>query len=905
MHPDLWELVQRLGLGEEDSAQLEALFERHRGGPGLPNTTLPDYVPVDVDMEPAPAAAEAEQLALDERYEDLGPIGEGGMGKVHRVRDRALNRVLAMKILHEPLRGRAKVLGRFLEEAQATAQLQHPNIVPIHDLGTLADGRVWFTMKEVRGQTLADVVHQVHAVSHTRWETTEEGWTFKRLIASFVRVCHAVAFANERGVVHRDLKPSNVMVDTFGETYVLDWGLAKIRGRVTDVLPGLEVADASIVSIPSAAKETQMGTVAGTPAYMPPEQARGRVDLIDGRSDVYALGAILYVLLCGRPPYVGEDSGEILQQVLEGPPTPVSERRVVDLSELPETAGGHLLELLDADLGSEEDGPPMPRELVAICERAMEREPARRYPSARHMALELEAWLDGAHRADNAQRITDHALEGVAEAEALHRDAAALHAEGEALLKDIAAWRPEEDKAPGWTRLDGAVSLRREAELRQLRVDQGLHGALRVAPDLPDAHAALAERYRRRHARAERAGDVDGMARAEALLQGHLVALPSAHETRRACAAYLEGRGALTLVTDPPGAEVLLYRYEVRNRRLVEVPERSLGRTPLVAHPLPMGRYLCVLRREGCDDVRYPVHIERLGHWDGVAPGSREPTPIWLPPENTWGADEVYIPAGWFRYGGRDEDICHPEARLWADAMVVHRFPITNAQYLTYLHDLMAQGRTEEALARAPRERTGVLGESGNLLYDFDGTRFSLTSDSEGHAWQLDWPVVHLTWFDGVAYFEWLAARTGRPWRLPSEFEWERAARGVDGRPYPWGSTLDPSWCCMMDSHVEAPLPVGIDTYPVDTSPWGVRGLGGNVYDWCLNQFKGEPPIDGSRLPRLRISTSKDRDLRVTRGGGWSAGDPNARSNTRGRRHAFGRFSVVGIRGCASLDPAG
>jgi serine/threonine-protein kinase len=898
MHPQIAAIAKRFDVPPDAAEAFDALFAQHRVSRS-PIVTIKGYDSVDIGrtfidgddlIEPLPTAETSDILPIGGRYEDLGPLGSGGMGEVRRVRDVELNRTLAMKTMRAPLVYKPAALSRFLEEAQTMAQLQHSNIVPVHDIGALPDGRIWFTMKEVRGRTLSDVTSEVHKASQIRWNPGKSGWTFKRLVASFLGVCRAMAYAHERGVVHRDLKPDNVMVGRHGETYVLDWGLAKVVGRdeppvddldTLEVRPGdLPPSDEAIIIGTSGSHHTSIGTIAGTPAYMAPEQARGEIGQIDARTDVYALGAMLYEILSGRSPYSGSDSYDVLVQALRGPPPPVGAA-----SNRPQS-------------------PPLPDELVAACERAMAREPDERFGSALALADEIEAWLDGARKREQALQIIEQALEGVEEAAEMVERAAVLQAEGDALLEEMEGWRPEEDKARAWTKQDQAADLRRAAELQQLKVDQGLHGALRVAPDLPEAHAALAERYLVRHADAEARRDEDETARAQTLVRFHAEALPASHQTRQQCATYLRGDGALTLVTDPPGAEVMLHRYELRNRRLVEVPVRSLGTTPLREVSLPMGSYLCVVRHPDRGIVRYPAQVPRLGHWDGVAPGEREPTPVWLPPKGYLGDDEVYVPAGWFRSGGDPHaQTSYPARRLWCDALVMHRFPVTNRQYLAFLDDLLAQGHQEEALARAPRRRPGVAGEQGALTYGFDGTRFSLQVDAEGDVWLPDWPVLQVDWHGARAYFAWLANRTGRPWRLPGELEWEKAARGVDGRRYPWGDHLDPSWCHMTDSHRGDRLPAVVDSYPVDESPCGLRGAGGNVYDWCLNLLDGVSVIDNRVTPPETDLDAPERAFRTARGGAWTFTTRDARAADRGRVIPGVRDSCLGLRGLFRPDP--
>ena len=817
------------------------------------------------------------------RYDDLGPIGSGGMGEVRRVRDRRLGRRLALKTLHTPALNRPSVVARFLEEAQATAQLQHPGIIPVHDLGKMPNGRVWFTMKEVDGQTFGEVISQVHAVSKTRWRSAASGWTLRRLIDALRQVCEAVGYAHSRSVVHRDLKPANIMVGSHGEVLVLDWGLAKVLGR-----PDLAAEDGELDPVQTDrsrdnAHQTKMGQAAGTPTYMPPEQALGQIDKIDARSDVYALGAILYEVLSGRKPYIGRSALEVLEQVRRGPPVSLQ------ASASPVDSMGFRNELLPNT--SPPQGPPLPPSLVAACQRAMARDPADRFDSADALAAELQAWLDGARRQEEARAVVALAEETASEAAALRSQATALRTEAAALLKDVADWQPEEDKLPGWEKEDAAATLEKQARLAELKEEALLRASLTHAPDLPEAHAALASRYRTEHEAAEAARQ--DTVHAETLFRQHLAALPENHADRAGHLKYLKGDGALTLVTDPPGAEVLLHRYVPHNRRLVPRFERSLGTTPLHEVSLPMGSYLCVLKHPERAEVHYPVFIGRGEHWHGVPPEGGDPLPIPLPGRAELGPDDCYVPPGWFACGGDSpEERVRSARRIWVDGHIFRRFPVTNTQYMAFLDALVAEGRTEEALRHAPRQRSGTAGEQGALIYGFDGTHFSLRPDADGDEWLPDYPVCNVDWHGAKAFAAWAAIHTGQPWRLPGELAWEKAARGVDGRFYPWGDGFDPSWTCMRHSHRYRPLPNVVGAFPVDESPYGIRDLAGSMSDWCSDAFAEDGPpaasarhastIPGGLPAGTRADAAQGDEVdgtgqasyRVVRGGSWVATQP-------------------------------
>jgi len=242
---------------------------------------------------------------LGGRYQLLGEIAKGGMGAVLRGHDTALGRDLAVKVLLEEHKGDPELARRFLEEARIASQLQHPGVPPVHDLGALPDGRPFFAMKLVKGQTLEELLKR-------RVGPAED---LPRFLAVFEQVCQTIAYAHARGVIHRDLKPSNVMVGSFGEVQVMDWGLAKplADGPATDRVPlGGTVIRSAPPDTPRS--PSHAGTVLGTPAYMAPEQANGEVDRVDERADVFGLGAILCEILTGKPPYEGRDRGEVLHK---------------------------------------------------------------------------------------------------------------------------------------------------------------------------------------------------------------------------------------------------------------------------------------------------------------------------------------------------------------------------------------------------------------------------------------------------------------------------------------------------------------------------------------------------------------------------------------------------------------
>ncbi|MHC4778810.1 MAG: protein kinase domain-containing protein [Planctomycetota bacterium] len=318
-----------------------------------PDKTLP--------LNDAGAARSSEGDAMppgpEDRYDRREEIARGGMGAIYLVADRELRRDVAMKVVLSA--GDSDLDTRFVEEAQITGQLEHPNIVPVHELGTRPDGKAYFTMKLVKGESLQQIIDRL-AEGGARARAEHP---LAESLRVFLRILDAVGFAHSRGVVHRDLKPENVMVGSFGEVQVMDWGLAK-------VLSAEETGPSSQVGTDrseAGAGLTLAGDVMGTPGYMPPEQASGRMDEVNETSDIFALGGILHALLVHEPPHTGGNAREVLKKAVRCRIKP---------------------------LGARFPSLSVPAELDSICLKALAADPEERYGSSEEMGDDVRAFLE-------------------------------------------------------------------------------------------------------------------------------------------------------------------------------------------------------------------------------------------------------------------------------------------------------------------------------------------------------------------------------------------------------------------------------------------------------------------------------------------------------------------------------
>jgi PAS domain S-box-containing protein len=389
-------LVERGWIAPADRGHVEYLVERklhkHGGDAQASLAAAPDHVKRslaaldDPDIQRSLAGPpKSDDLALEatvdlpalprQRYSLMHLHATGGIGRIWLARDADLGRDVALKELRPERAADTSLWARFLKEAKITGQLEHPGIVPVYELARRPENmQPFYTMQFIKGRTLTETARSYH---HKRKAGQADSLEFLTLLNAFVAVCNTVAYAHARGVIHRDLKGQNVVLGDFGEVIVLDWGLAKLVNR-----PGsdAEIQPLCLDSDPGAAPDmTAEGQTVGTPAYMAPEQAAGRLDLIDRRTDVYGLGAMLYEILTGQAPFVGLDTLEVLRKVREEePPSPRS---------------------LWADV---------PPALESVCLRALSKNPSDRPASAGAVAQEVQHWQETERRkAEEALRASE------------------------------------------------------------------------------------------------------------------------------------------------------------------------------------------------------------------------------------------------------------------------------------------------------------------------------------------------------------------------------------------------------------------------------------------------------------------------------------------------------------------
>jgi serine/threonine protein kinase/formylglycine-generating enzyme required for sulfatase activity len=760
------------------------------------------------------------------RLEPGVELGRGGMGRIVEAFDPLLQRRVAVKFLLEPQKVTPRRLSRFIAEAQITAQLDHPNIVPIHEFGLSEAGDVYLIMKRVRGRSLHELVLALRLGD----KQTRAEWDRHKLLRAFWYICQALAYAHGRGVLHRDLKPDNIMLGDFGEVYVMDWGVAKVMGQ-PELLPELSAAIAPSFT-PSAQAQSSRhslhtqstqhsqirriggpstldGASIGTPGYMSPEQTEGHFEQLTPASDIWSLGAILYELLTLLPAFDAPSAMEVIIKAASytTPPDPSA------------------VALAD----------PIPQELAQICTKALAHAPADRYRDALALAQAIESFLDGSNRRAAAEQQLEAALRRWVDFHALDRAHLRAQAAADTLRGFFAPHTSREEKAPLLALQDQLDDLNLQRARAQQDTINACERALSQDPNHIPSRKLLTEVYWHRLHTAEATRD-----RAAAHLHAGRIALYGAYSDRM----LLEGTGRLSLATSPAGAAVMCQRIRRQGLTWTLEPGEALGVTPLSRVPLPMGAYLLTITHPADGAVTcYPIHITRTHHWDaGTLP---------LLTAAEVGEGFVYVPEGPYLRGGDPAAIgALPADTHHLAGFLISARPVSVSEYLAFLNDVAASEGFEAAWARAPRH-TPAGGQRWPL--PADGAPISVPRvDDDGDLWDPTWPITSISWNDALTFCRWRSARDGVPYTLPTEDQWEKAARGVDGRAFPWGDRFDATLCKMRLSRAGRPTPEPIAAFPTDRSPYGVLDMAGSTRDWCVDpSFNGDP------------------DRRTLRGGSW------------------------------------
>ena len=775
---------------------------------------------------------------VSERYVIEEEIGRGGGGHVYRAFDRALGRVVAMKLLRQGSGDNEQARKeRFISEARATGRLEHPNIIPIHDVGLLPDGSAYYTMSLLTRSSLRHVLRHLGAQDeHMRKE-----YPLSRLLHIFLEVCQAVAYAHAQGMVHRDLKPDNIMLGEYGEVLVTDWGLARLMAEPAEVMEADGGAPATL----------------GTPAYMPPEQALGRLDLVDELSDVYALGAILYEVLTLCPPYEGASAIDVLEQVASGNLISPSKRAM----------GRHI-----------------PKDLEDICLRAMSTERERRTVTPIELHDEVLGYVEGLRSREAKRKVF---LGRTASREYFRTiDDIEEHSNTvRSLREEIPPHAEVAVKAPLWAAEDHLKrDLTRQAQSYSDAV-RAFTQALAYDPNLEKAKRGLADLYWSRFQTAEK--------RKEIIDQIHYTALIRQMDREKHYVDLLEGNGSLVLNSDPPGAPVTLLTYKESQRVLRASKSSTIGATPVRLERLEMGSYLALVELPGYLPAHYPIWVGRCKHVRAT---------VKLLKEKALPDAFKYIPGGPFLAGG-DPDALNSDRERTLDVppFAIATDHVTFAEYLEFL-DAVQTRSPNEALKRAPQTRDGdgplAVLENGRwqpkpiLIEGEARRRYPLGA---GHELQL--PIMCIDVEDALAYVAWRSHRDGLAYRLPTAIEREKAARGVDGRVFPWGDHFDATFCKMRLSRPEMPQPEPVGVFPTDLSVYGVRDLAGGVQDWCRDdewsrEFAANPTVS---VPDAPLGELPPESCRVG-GGAWNLFEDSCRAASRVRVLSIGRSVGVGMR---------
>ncbi|MEI6422081.1 MAG: bifunctional serine/threonine-protein kinase/formylglycine-generating enzyme family protein [Lentisphaerota bacterium] len=775
-------------------------------------------------------------------FTQIHTIGLGGIGLVVGAHDPNLDRDVAVKMLRGENKNKLPDIERFIREARATANIEHPNVIPVHELGVMDAVGVYFTMKKVKGDNLHEVIE------HLKKGDREYCGKYTRLylLEIFINVCNGVAFAHSKRIIHRDLKPHNILIGDYGEVLVMDWGLAKYLDSREESKYQDIPAEKGNRSFHVDTAMTTDGTISGTPNYMPPEQADGKILELDERGDIYSLGAILYQILTYFPPYNGEDVYKVLADVQKG-------NFIHPRAKCP----NHKI----------------PRELEAVCLKAMSLEKNKRYQSVQELIRDIRNYIEGfsvsAHP-DSAlvkfrKLCMRHPVTSSTSAAAVF-----IVVAGFLLLKLIFLIQyqtivaaADKNRMEGNSDLRNATQTYRELDAIAVKrvVREESEKEIQLSKKMTASYISAENKYETalllynsvpkayRQTRPIREGFMEIMVnrmhysilvknyeRAEKWLT--LVRMwtgpefeklsPENRNTILGFVDIVKGDGYIKISTMPSGAAVTLWKLVDKGDGILsEVEPRALGSSPVDEFMIPKGSYLLEIKYGNRQKVIYPLAINH---------GEKENPDIYIPDSVPEGM--AYIPAGYFFIGGENSRYYRShEVRI--PGFFIKKHEVTFGEYLEFWKALKTKDEKEK--------------HSIKIIFDASERAFTDAWNGDGKlisSLRENLPVVGILHESAVAYCDWLSRKTGKVFMLPSAEQWEKAGRGADGRNFPWGDGFNAEYA-NINENTEARkkfayfAPPG--SFPKDISIYGLFDMGGNVREMTSSRF-----IDGGEFFQLK-----------------------------------------------------
>jgi serine/threonine protein kinase/formylglycine-generating enzyme required for sulfatase activity len=811
--------------------------------------------------------AEIEELGLnvdlvEPQLSKIERLAAGGMGEIFTARDDTLGRVIAVKTLKPENQYSLDQIERIVREAKATAQLEHPNIVPIHSIGASPSKGIYFTMKRLRGDSLRHIITQMSQ----RNPAYTKVYTFHMRMSIFQKICQGISYAHSKGIIHRDLKPENILVGNYGEVTIIDWGLVKKmdssysshvptmqspievyemndQGGFEDDAPysqSMDTAmDAAAVNLPIC-NLTRDGQLNGTPRFMSPEQIFGDVEAIDTRTDIYSLGIILYELLTFTNPFSDKhEENEILNAVSRG-----QYRRPR------QTAFGR-------------DIPP---ELEAICLKAMNMNKESRYKAVNELLKDLIAHQEGlrvmAYRAPYWRRMIKFFKRNPIKTAIVFSGLVALltfisanyivysyyynltmrqvHlsvASGEFKLDALSKRLNDEQEARLAAERRGEegqeIIGQERYEATMTEIDNHFNEASLLLSSMAglrnsrqDIHQWRERIMKRRIKFCLEHGKLNELRKLRGLLAANFGDnLERSSEEMSGLIAEMEvalaGQCTLEVQTTPPGAALEIAPL------VMDADGTQLGSgspvnfellySPLRGLRLPKGTYLIKMQLEGIPELVCPVTLKH-----------GEQKSVWYDLPKAIPAGTAYVPGGICLIGGKASPY-RRELEVDVKPFFISLYEVTNGEYLEFWLSLDGVREREEYISRV------ILTAGSNVAFAaWDGSGKLLPELKREH------PVVGISREAAEAYCQWLGRKLHRPCRLPTVEEWEKAARGTDGRPYPWGYSFVSSYVFTHENEDALReygrwAPPG--SFPADISPYGVFDMAGNVREWTASEF--------------------------------------------------------------------